>query len=499
MKKNLYLAWRILLIGLTVVVGLYISGTLMNVYLGLMARDLQLSRSLLSLNGTLRYLIAFGLNLSMDSLVSKLGLKRLILIGLASSGGMLLLFSLSHSLWICYLAGAIGGLGSCLAGLVPMALLVRDWFPQNQGTVLAITSSMTGVAGVLMTPLASAFIGKHGWRPGFQGLALIIGGIFLLEALFLENPTEGRGEKTGPRTEKADLRGEKAVPRTEKADLRGEKAGPRTDNKAGEKRSLECRAAERADLASPPAKQGLPGGEKSREPGRGVVWSLVLISALFSLGALCVYSNTAVLLQDIGFPQLFATGTAVSLVSLFNIVGKFVFGRLCDRSNHMGKILVFWYSLCILAALYFVFYRGSDIRLALPGIFLSGIIGGIYSLPLPLMAGKFFRDSQAYTRMVGRCTAAANLSTAFASFIFHGFYDITNNYVCSLIYAAGLSGVCTVLVARLLRKGGQEKEQRRTRRQGEDGIKKSENHQWPGMRASQRGPHSDSIQGNPLR
>ena len=460
-----------MLIGLTVVVGLYISGTLMNVYLGLMARDLQLSRSLLSLNGTLRYLIAFGLNLSMDSLVSKLGLKRLILIGLASSGGMLLLFSLSHSLWICYLAGAIGGLGSCLAGLVPMALLVRDWFPQNQGTVLAITSSMTGVAGVLMTPLASAFIGKHGWRPGFQGLALIIGGIFLLEALFLENPTEGRGEK----------------------------AGPRTDNKAGEKRSLECRAAERADLASPPAKQGLPGGEKSREPGRGVVWSLVLISALFSLGALCVYSNTAVLLQDIGFPQLFATGTAVSLVSLFNIVGKFVFGRLCDRSNHMGKILVFWYSLCILAALYFVFYRGSDIRLALPGIFLSGIIGGIYSLPLPLMAGKFFRDSQAYTRMVGRCTAAANLSTAFASFIFHGFYDITNNYVCSLIYAAGLSGVCTVLVARLLRKGGQEKEQRRTRRQGEDGIKKSENHQWPGMRASQRGPHSDSIQGNPLR
>ncbi len=446
MKQNLYSAWRILLIGLTVVVGLYISGTLMNVYLGLMARDLQLSRSLLSLNGTLRYLIAFGLNLSMDSLVNKLGLKRLILIGMASSGGMLLLFSLSHSLWICYLAGAIGGLGSCLAGLVPMALLVRYWFPQNQGTVLAITSSMTGVAGVLMTPLASAFIGKHGWRPGFQGLALIIGGIFLLEALFLENPPEGR-----------------------------------------------------ADLASPPVKQGPPGGEKSREPGRGVVWSLVLISALFSLGALCVYSNTAVLLQDMGFPQLFATGTAVSLVSLFNIVGKFVFGRLCDRSNHMGKILVFWYSLCILAALYFVFYRGSDIRLAFPGIFLSGIIGGIYSLPLPLMAGKFFRDSQAYTRTVGRCTAAANLSTAFASFIFHGFYDITNNYVCSLIYAAGLSGVCTVLVASLMRKGGQEKEQRRTRRQGEDGIKKSENHQWPGMRASQRGPHSDSIQGNPLR
>ena len=116
MKQKIRSAWFLLLIGMTVVVTLYLTGTLMNAYLGIMAEDLEVSRSLLSVNTTLRYLVAFGLNLSVDSCIRKLGVKKLILLGMASSGVMLLLLSTAQSLGICYLAGVIGGLGSCYAG-----------------------------------------------------------------------------------------------------------------------------------------------------------------------------------------------------------------------------------------------------------------------------------------------------------------------------------------------------------------------------------------------
>ena len=74
----------ILLIGLNLIVALYMTGTLMSVYMGVVADDIGVPRAVLSLNSTLRYMIAFGLNLCINVLIRKIGLKRLILIGLLS-------------------------------------------------------------------------------------------------------------------------------------------------------------------------------------------------------------------------------------------------------------------------------------------------------------------------------------------------------------------------------------------------------------------------------
>ena len=399
MRQKIHSAWMILLIGLPLVVSLYITGTLMNVYLGVMAEDMSVSRSALSVNGTIRYIVAFGLNLCIAPFIRKIGLKKLILLGLISSGIMFCLFSTAQSIWMCYVAGAIGGLGSCFAGVAPVALLVRMWFPRTQGTALAITSSMTGLAGVIFTPMFSGLVNECGWRVGFRYLVVFIAVAFVLECIFLQIPEKGReAEKESTDTDKKKVEAE---------DVRSKQENTK-------------------------------------------IWMLIAINSLFSLGALCVYSNTAVILIDIGFSQIFATGLAISMICFSNIMGKFIMGRLCDRRN-MWKVLIAWYILCIGAALYFVFFRFTNIMVAVPGIVLIGFIGGIYSLPVPLMTGKLFTASKTYTQVIGYCTAAANLSTAFAGFIFHKFYDISGTYLYAMIYVAVLAVLCAFLVWSLIR------------------------------------------------
>ncbi len=401
MKVRLKTAWNVFLIGLILVAGLFFGGTLMGVYTGIISESIGVSRSLFSINSTMRYLVAFGLNISIYKLISKIGLKRLVLLGIGATALMLFIFSRGTSLPTFYIAGIIGGFGSCFAGIVPASIMIRHRFPSSQGVMLAIASSMTGVAGIVITPIVSRIISASSWRTGFTYLSAAALVILVIEWIFL---------------------GAKNIEAPEKG------AGSRA------------------------ARQKLPERE---EYEKKFLFLMMLISALFTLGALVLYSNVAVLLQDIGFSQVFATGTAVSIVSFANIFGKFVMGRLCDKYN-VNAVLIFWYIMCVVAALYFIVYRGQSLFAAIPGILCIGFVGGIYSIPQPILAGRICKREDTYTQIMGYCTGASNLCGEYSALIIHNFYDVTGTYVSSMLYVAILAVICVIGLTVLL-KGIDEK------------------------------------------
>ncbi len=390
MMEKFKAAGRVFVIGLVLVAGLFIVGTFINVYTGVIAESVGMSRSLLSISSTLRCLVSFALNLVIYRLIKRFGLRRLVLIGVAAAAAMIFIYSVSTSLVLFYIAGIIGGLSSCFAGVVPVSIMIRHYFPKSQGTALAIASSMTGVAGIVVTPLISKIVSVSSWQSGFRYLGIGVIAMLILEVLFFDDS-------------KLDY---KSIPERKRA------------------------------------------SKKAKKSSSFVL--MVALSGLFTLGGLCVYNNTAVIVQDLGFEQLFATGTAVSLVSFANIFGKFLMGRLCDRRN-MKVVLTIWYVLCVAAALYFAIYRGTTLAIALPGIFIMGFIGGIYSLPIPLLAGKLYKNEEAYTRAVGYCTAAQNMCWAFSSVVFQMFYDVTGTYVVSLLYVAVLASISVVCLVVLFK------------------------------------------------
>jgi MFS family permease len=65
-------------------------------------------------------------------LTDRLGIRRMVLIGLLVLGGGFLLFWQVRSLWMFYLAFVVMSLGHSLAGWVPVTTVLNNWFARRR-------------------------------------------------------------------------------------------------------------------------------------------------------------------------------------------------------------------------------------------------------------------------------------------------------------------------------------------------------------------------------
>ncbi len=103
--------------------------------------------------------------------VDRVGPRKLLFAGVASTGLGLLLLSSTQSLWTFYCAFLLLGLGAggCL-NVVTMSV-IANWFRRNLGRALGVMSSGVGASG-LFVPVVVFLIDTYGWR-----IALVILGI----------------------------------------------------------------------------------------------------------------------------------------------------------------------------------------------------------------------------------------------------------------------------------------------------------------------------------
>ena len=113
-------------------------------------------------------------------LVDRLGARRMVLIGLLTTGVGFIVFSLTKNLPIFYLSYAIIMLGSSMGTWLPTMASVNKWFIRRRATAMAIANEGYFVGGVTLAPvLAWAVAEDHaGWR----ATAFWIGIVFLVVA-----------------------------------------------------------------------------------------------------------------------------------------------------------------------------------------------------------------------------------------------------------------------------------------------------------------------------
>lgn len=221
--------------------------------------------------------------------VDRFGAKKIIAIGAFVSGCGFILLSTVHSLPYFYISYIIAGLGIAASGMVPATAVVSNWFTKWRGTAIGIMSAGIGAGGFVLAPLIGAYLIPHfGWRTSYLALALITWAIipFVLLAL-----------KTKP-----------------------EDMGLYPDG------SQEYDAVTESQT-SPSDSQGLT---FKMALATSSFW---LISISFLTHGFCevgILQTQVPHLEDIGFP-LATASTAFGVVGLFSLIGKFLFGWLCDR------------------------------------------------------------------------------------------------------------------------------------------------------------------------
>lgn len=235
---------------------------------------------------TTRSLFILAALLCVNQLCARLGLRRVMSLGVLLVGLSCLCFAYAGSFPMYCAAAALTGVGYCWGGMVPVSLAVGRWFRERRGLALGLASAGSGVSTVFAPVLLTRIMERRGMRSAFLGEGAVV---FLCAALVW------------------------LLVRDDPA-----KIGLTPYGRAG---------------GRPPAEGAV------RESGSGLSgarWALLLLAALF-VGATGGpgFSHLTMLYTSSGYDSLFVAGLLSCLGAMISL-GKILCGQVYDRLGGLG-------------------------------------------------------------------------------------------------------------------------------------------------------------------
>jgi MFS family permease len=97
-------------------------------------------------------------------------------------------YSLAQSAAALYLSAAFEGAFSCGAVMMPVSIIITNWFGRRSGTPMAAALAGSGLGGAVITPILTRMLAEHGWRYAFRTFGILMILVEIPVALFLMKP-----------------------------------------------------------------------------------------------------------------------------------------------------------------------------------------------------------------------------------------------------------------------------------------------------------------------
>ena len=277
--------------------------------------------------------------------VGWLGLRRGCSLSLLLLAASCFLFGAADSFVLCCLASAMVGLSYAWAGVIPLSLLMSNWFQDRQALALGIASAGTGLATILAPVPFTALIERFSLRLSFWTEGTIIALLALAFWLLVRDRPEEKGL---------------------------------SPYRTGGHRDL------------PPQPHPAPKGLTKLDQGLVLLVSFC-VGASTSLGI----SNFGVLYSTAGY-DADTVARLISIMGLCMMAGKVAYGQAADRlggriCNYLLYILVLGgYGLCCLA-------EAGSVPLAYLAMVISGLGLPLSAVAQPIWARDLWGD-EGYAR-----------------------------------------------------------------------------------------------------
>lgn len=108
------------------------------------------------------------------AIMKKINIKIIMSIGIIINSACLILLSSIHNLYSLYIIAIILGIANVCFNLVPITLLLNNWFYKNIGLFSGICVSFSGIVGALFNPIVANLIIKIGYQYTFIICGLIV-------------------------------------------------------------------------------------------------------------------------------------------------------------------------------------------------------------------------------------------------------------------------------------------------------------------------------------
>lgn len=87
-------------------------------------------------------------------------------------------YGFAQNIYVFYLLSLLVGFGFMTTTIIPVSMMVNNWFIQKRGLALSLALSGLGIGGVVFSQLLTWLIGNVGWRQTY----MIYGAIMFLVA-----------------------------------------------------------------------------------------------------------------------------------------------------------------------------------------------------------------------------------------------------------------------------------------------------------------------------
>ncbi len=180
-ETKIFYGWY--MVAICFVVNFIVFGISVNtftVYVKPIVTDMGWSRAKFSFGMTLAALAMGFVAPLIGRLIDRTGARITMAVGAFIIGMCTIILSKAQSLEQFYLLYMISGAGQAATTLIPISLVISNWFELKRGRALGIVMTGTGLGAMVMVPVTSWIVVNYGWRTSY----LIMGGIILSMAPF---------------------------------------------------------------------------------------------------------------------------------------------------------------------------------------------------------------------------------------------------------------------------------------------------------------------------
>lgn len=358
---------------------------LSNKFLIQVTGELQISRSAFTLANTILQGLGIFLPPIVSARLARGNMKRIQTVSIIGFVLSYASFSLATNVIHLYISSFFTGVFFLNASLIPVSMMITNWFVKKRGLAMSIAMAGIGVGGTIFSPVITWLLGAYGWRSTYRIMALIILVLALPAALFI---LRKRPEDMG--------------------------LLPYGSEDAAIQDAASKRIPKKADIVFPLSVK------ESRTK---------LFFILFIFGMLCNgLINTGSLghfppaIEELQGPQVQAL--IISMYSMIGIFGKLVLGWLNDRFGVVASTAFG----CITFALSFIFILfGQNISMLYIMAFLFGLGDAIGTVTPPLITSAIF-GAEKYGEAYGIANSFTQIGLSLGALMVAAVYDTSGSY-----------------------------------------------------------------------
>ena len=346
------------------------------------SKSLHVLKGTFAMHATLSTLTTALTSLKMSKIIKKYNYKKILLIGSLLSSILTWMMSYSQSVYSFYILGVLRGIGVGIGGMVPITVIITNWFDEKYGLATSLALSFSGLAGAIFSPLLSSWITCYGWQMTYRLMAICI---FILVFPVLIVPW---------------------------------KINPQEENL-------------------------LPYGYQERKDTIKIQDKKI---SLITISFLCMCLFTLLHTSITGISQhlscialsihLSATSGAIlmSLTMIGNISTKLLIGFLSDLLNPIKAVIIMILTNCLSLLLLFLGVIHQEIMLLYIGSFMFGSIYSVGAVGIPMLTRYFFGNEN-YARTYSVIGFLTNVGSASSLTLIGYLFDFTKSYQMVFIIA----------------------------------------------------------------